>query len=204
MAKSDPIPELGGRTWEELEVSRHTNGRLMFADELRTRDERGVVQVVTKIRVCVPQPEDEIEARVRAAALFAHKKLDRKLDAKLFDEVEQLCLLARAIRTYDEPHSQLKDAEELARYDEGSLQDIQERINVYKAIQDPRDSDVSDDKFWRTVLVVGRTGNLLPLTDIGGREQHSFVLRMAREALLSPKGRSFAPSSETSTPAPSH
>lgn len=204
MAKGDPIPELGGRTWDELEVSRHDNGRLMFPDQLRRKNERGVIET-TKIRVCVPQPADNVEARVRAAVWFGSKKvLDRDKDKELFDEMEQVCLLAQAIRTYEAPHAQAYDAEELARFDEVSLHDIQERINVYKAILDPRDDDTSEEAFWRTVLAVGRTGNLLPLTDIAGRVQPSFVVRMAREASRSPTGKSFAPSPEISTPAPSN
>lgn len=203
MAKGDPIPELGGRTWDELEVSRHVNGRLMFPDELRRRNEKGAIEA-TKISVCVPMPEDNVEARVRAAAWFAKKKLDRKLDEDLFKEVEQVCLLAQAIRTREEPHSQAYDAEELARFDEASLHDIQERINAYKAILDPRESDVTEEKFWGLVLAVGRTGSVLPLSDIAGRVQPSCVVRMAKEALLSPTGRRFAPSLETSTPAPSN
>ncbi len=198
MAESKPIAELGGRTWEELEVSRHANGRIMFADELRKRNEKGQIES-EKIRVCVPQPEDIVEARIRAVAWFASKKLDRKLDGRLFDEIEQLCLLARAIRNYDD-HSQKYDAEDLARIDEASLHDIQERINVYKAILDPRDSDVTEERLWRLILDIGRAGNLLPLADIAGHEQHSCVLRMARAALLSPMGKSYVPSSGTSTP----
>jgi len=194
-----PLPEFGGRTWGELEVSRHENGRLMFADVLRMRNPAGIVEE-RKIRVCVPQPSDQIEARVAARALFAKKKLDAERDKDLFAEVEQLCLLARAIRTHEEPHAQKYDVEELAELDESSIHDVQERINAYKAMLDPREADITEDRFWRKVAELGRAGNMLPLTDIAGRAQPSFVLRMAREALLSPTGKSFARLFGISTP----
>jgi hypothetical protein len=203
MASSEPIAELGGRTWGELELKRHPNGRLMFPDALRRRTETGAIED-TKIRVCVPGPEEEIEARVKCRAIFVQRKLDPKEDKDLFAEVEQVCLLSLVIRTPDEPHPQAFAPEELLRYDEASLKDVLERINAYRAALEVRDTVIDEDKFWAVVREVGRTSSVLPLTGIAGHVQPSFVVRMAREALHSPKAKSSAPSSETSTPAPSH
>jgi len=200
---SEPIPELGGATWAELEVVRHGSGRLLFPDKLRRRNERGEV-IEIPVRVWVPNAGDHVEARLAARVWFASKKgLDPDRDKDLFDEMEQICLLARAIRTAAEPHPQFATHDELCDYDEHSLHDIQERVNVYKELVDPRVQVVDDATFWSTVAAVARRSTLLPLTGIAGRAQSSFLLRLAREALRSPTAPSSARSSESSTPAPS-
>ena len=197
-----PIDELGGKTWDELEVRRHEDGRLMFPGELRRRDEKGGV-VVRKVRVCVPVPSDHVAARVDAAAWFAKQKgLERDRDKDLFDEMEQLALLARAIRVHEPPHAQLLDHTELAGWDEASIQDIQERINIFKLLVDPREGELDDEQFWRDLLAVGRGATIAPLVDMSGPVQFSFILRMAKVALTSPEAQSWLRSSETSTPEP--
>lgn len=201
MADEKPIAELGGKSWSELEITQHENGRLMFPSVVRQREPSGAVKE-TKVRVCVPQPHDNIHAKVEARIWFGSlKALDPDRDRLLFDEMEQLCLLARSIRTFDAPHPQFCAHDELARYDEGCLHDIQERINGFKAALDPREADIDEKRFWELVQAVGRSRSIGPLLDIAGRAQPSCIVRMAKEALLSPTGRSFAASSETSTPA---
>ena len=198
--QDQPIPELGGRSWAELEAARHDSGKLMFRDQLRRRGPDGSPEV-TDVRVCVPSVQDHVQARVEAVAWFAKNAgLDRERDSELFDEVEQVCLLARCVRTAKAPHSQFADAEELGQYDEAALQDILGRLTVYKRLVDVREAVVTEDDFWLKVVAVAKAGHLLPLTDIAGHEQPSFIVRMAREACSSPTGRSWLQSSATSTP----
>lgn len=200
----EPIPELGGATFEELEIVRHESGRLLLPAVLRRRGPKGEL-VETKVRIWAPTPNDHVEARTQARVWFASKKhLDPDRDRALFDEMEQICLLARAIRTYEPPHAQFASHDELAGYDEHCLHDLQERVNAFKELLDPRVAVVDEATFWTVVLAVARRSTLLPLTDIGSRGQLSCILRMAREALLSPNAPSSRTSSESSTPAPSN
>jgi hypothetical protein len=191
------IPAFGGASWAELEITRHESGRLLFPDKIRRRDEHGNV-IEKKVRVWVPVPDDSVEARVQARVWFRSKDRDKDL----FEEMEQVCLLARAIRTFEEPHGQLLNHSELAAYDEGCLKDIQERINAYKALIEPREPITSEDAFWRMLSEVAKRGSILPLLDIVGHEQPSCIVRMAREALRSPTAPSWLQSAETSTPEP--
>ncbi len=201
--QDQPIPELGGRSWAELEVKRHDSGKLMFKDQIRRRAPSGKVEV-SNCRVCVPTPEDQVLARAATRVWFGeHEGLSVEHDQDLFDEMEQVCLLARAIRTPEEPHGQLEDHEELARYDEGSLQDLLGRMTVYKQLTDVRDTVEDENDFWTKVVAVARAGHLLPLTDIAGHAQPSFMVRMAREACNSPTAKPYVLSSEISTPEPS-
>ena len=69
-----PIKELGGRTWEELEVLEHADGQLMFPAELRRREKSGGVKT-TPVRVRVPSPDDHFKARKAAREWFEKLKL---------------------------------------------------------------------------------------------------------------------------------
>lgn len=197
MSKGDAA--FGGASWEELELITHESGRLLFPDKVRSRDAKGKV-TETKVVVWVPVPTDTVAARAEARRWFkTMPELDADRDKNLFEEMEQLCLLARAIRTFDDPHPQWKTHVELASCDEGSLKDIQERINAYKALIDPREPVTTEDAFWRMLSEVVRKRNILPLLDIVGHEQPSCIVRMAQEALSSPTAPSWLRSVESST-----
>jgi hypothetical protein len=200
--KDDPIPELGGRTWAELEVIDGESGHVLFRDQIRQRTKEGWKAI--DIRVRVTRPEDSLRARSDARVWFAALKLDPDRDQDMLAEIEQICLLSLAIRTAKPPHAQLATHEELARdFDEGSLQDVLGRINVYKHLLDPREPELDADTVFRKVVAVAEVGHLGPLTDIAGHEQPSFLLRMARLACDSPTVQSWLQSRESSMPGPS-
>lgn len=199
----EPIAELGGRTWEELEVQQHESGRLMFPERIRRRNAKGVVEE-TRVMVWIPNPSDNIRARVDARAWFAQlRHLDPDRDKAIFDELEQVCLLARAIRTEKPPHSQFCTHDELAEYDEPVLHDVLERINAYKALLDPREPVRDEESFWRLVVAVARSATILPLADTAGRDQSACIVRMALELCRSPTAQPWLRSFGISTPEPS-
>lgn len=199
----EPIPELGNRTWQELEPLKDDQGHLLFRDQLRRRNKDGTFEAIP-VRVRVPRPHHHGEARAQARAWGIRLKLDQDHDADMFAELEQLCLLSRAVRTDAPPHAQFADAEELAeRFDEGSLQDVLGRLPVYKRLLDPREQRIDDDKLFDVVVKVARQGHLGPLTDIAGHEQPSFLLRMAELACRSPTVQSWQLSQENLMPGPS-
>lgn len=184
-----------------LEILTHDNGQLLFPATLKKRDERGNV-VEKKVRIRVPNPGDLSKAYLRAVEFFAkNKKLNRKDDARFFDETEQLEILAISIRTWEDPHPQFQDREELVEWDDASLQDIQERINVFKLLVDPRIQVLDDEQFFRTALAIDKGQTMLPLGDMAGPAQLSFIMRSVSLALSSPTALSWLQPLETSTPA---
>jgi hypothetical protein len=194
---------LGGkRSWAELEVLPHESGRLTVPCELRKRGPDGKV-TATKVRVWAPTPEDHLKARVEAVGKFTKAKLDRVVDKDMFEQVEQLELLARCIRTFEAPFGQFVDTEELARYDEGSLHDIQERVNRFKEELDPRESVTTEEQFWKVLFQIAKLESAAPLADIVGHEQPSCVVRMALEACSSPRAQPWLQSLGISIPGPS-
>lgn len=196
----DRIAELGNRTWAELEIIPGEDGHMLVRDQIREREPASGAWRATEVRVRIPRPMDLIRARSDARAWFAKfKDLDVERDAELFEEMEQLCLLARSIRTATAPHAQLVECDELAtRYEEASLRDLLGRLRVYRDLLDPRVAVTDEDDFWHLIASVARVGHLGPLTDIAGHEQPSCVLFMARQALQSPTGQSWLQSQESS------
>jgi len=197
------IPELGNRTWAELEIIEHGDGTLLFADKLRKRNAKGGIDEIP-VRVCVVRSLKIIEARVETREWAKQLKLDPSLDRDMFDHLEQLTIVARAIRTVAPPYAQYTTKEELATdYDEASVWDIKGRIEAIRQMIDPRDSELTTDQIWSKVVAVARAGHLLPLTDIAGHEQLSFVVFTASQALKSPMGVAWLQSHGISTQEPS-
>jgi hypothetical protein len=206
MAKSPSakLPELDDRTWDELEVLPHNDGTLLFKDRIRKRVKSGAFEDVP-VRVRIVRPMQIAQARAEARQLFATiGGLDPERDADVFRELEQLCIMAHAIRHPDAPHGQFCTAEELGRdYDEGSLWDLKGRIEALRLMMDPRESNMGPDETWGRIAAIATKGNLLPLADIAGHEQASFTVFMASQALKSPTGVAWLQSFESSTRAPS-
>jgi hypothetical protein len=204
MVESKPIESLGGRTWAELEAIRGDDGHLLIPDELRQRNARSGKFESVPVLVRVPRAKDILIARADARVWMSKfKGLDPERDSDVFDEMEQLCLLARAIRD-PKTKAQLEPAEDLSdKVDDKSLEDLLGRLQVYRDLTDPRESDLTEEQLWTRVAEVVRAGHLGPLTGIAGPDQPSCVLFMAHQALQSPKGRAFVQSLGSSTPAPS-
>ena len=189
--------------WSELETERGAAGHVVVSDKLREFDPHKKAFVDTPIKVRVPRPHDLLQARVDAKACFLQWKLDTERDSDIFEETEQLCLLAKCIRDHA-TEAQLCDVEELPkRFDEGTLQDLLGRIRVYRDMLDPRERLTTEDDVFRKIVEVARKGHCLPLAGIAGFEQPSFIVTMAELAVTSPTVLAWSRSSETSTPAPS-
>lgn len=184
-----------GMSWEDMEVVYHENGALMFPTAVRKRGRSGEV-ISEKVYVRVPVPVEHMMARPEAREWCKKKGVDVALDPHLLDHVEDLALLAKAIRDL-KSHSQMYSLDEMLSLDEGSIRDIKERLNYFKDMLDPRDGIKNEEDFWKVVADVKRKKNLLPLADIVGHELPSFMLRTVLEASRSPRAPSFVQSLET-------
>lgn len=190
-----------GKTWEEIEVIEHGD-RLLFPDSIRRRSKSGAVEEI-KIAVRVPRKDERRAARLEAREWAKKSGVDPEKDPGLFEDLDTLCILARAIREAAPPYEQHQKAEWLeSHYDDGSLAQIWDRLQVYESMIDPRVDAPTEEKFWQCVLGIGRARNVLPLTEFAPRAQHSLILSMADQALLSPTLKSWLESRASSTPAP--
>lgn len=195
------VPELGNRTWEELEVVEHGDGHLLFKDFLRRKTPKGTFELV-EVRVRIVRMIEVAQARAECRAWCKELKLDEEKDRDVFSELEQVCILSHAIRAKEAPYPQLEDPRDLAlKYDEVSLMDMLGRIEALRWSIDPRVNLDTPDDVWTMVERVARAGHLRPLTDIAGPEQSSFIVFMANQALHSPTGVAWSQSRVSSTQA---
>lgn len=202
--KIERIAELGNRTWEELELLEHEDGSLLFKDYLRRRGTDGKI-VAVPVRVKIVRGLPLAKARQETREWCEQIKIDAEKDRDVFDNLEQVAILSHAIREPKDPFPQFATKEELIqKYDEASLLDIKERIEVYRQLLDPRESTMSGEQLWSKIFRVKEAGHLLPLTDIAGHELTSCIVFMACQALQSPTGAAYVRSLGNSTPEPSH
>jgi hypothetical protein len=198
----DPIAALRGKSWAELEAIEAADGRLLFADSIKRKRKDGTLEEVP-IKLRVLRKDERRKARAEARKWAEKEGLDTERDAKLFDDLDTVCILARAIRDSKEPHDQHMMAEELERsYDMRSLEELWSRYQVYEDLTDPRVNVLDDATFWAAVGACCRARNILPLTALGSLAQNDCILRMGEEALTSPSFKSFYSAFESSTPAP--
>jgi hypothetical protein len=191
---------LGGKAWEDLETLEF-GGRLYFPDVIKRRTQSGALEEVP-ICIRVPRKDEKRAARLDARAWASRLKVDTEKDSDLFDDMDSICILARAIRERNEPHDQFQLPDWLEEhFDSGSLAQLWDRLQWYEQMVDPRLAVMDEDQFWTTVLAIGRTHTALPLTDFGPDAQKSFVLSAALQALLSPTLKSYLESRGSSTPA---
>lgn len=198
----DPLAALRGKSWDELEAIEQADGRLLFPDAIRRRSKDGKL-VEEPVRLRLLRKDERRKARGEARKWAKEDGLDPDQEPALFEEMDNLCILARAIRSPTEPHEQHMLYQQLEKsYDGRSLQEVWDRYQIYEDMADPRTGVVDDKTFWAGVGAIAKAGNILPLAALGSLEQNEFIARMAREALLSPTLQSFVGQFESSTPEP--
>lgn len=196
------MPGVEGKTWDELEVL-ESSGRLLFPDSIKRR---GKTRQIEEVAICIRvlRKDEKRAARLEARAWASKLGVDVEKDRDIFEDLDTLCILARAIRERAAPHEQHQQAEWLeSHYDSGSLAQIWDRLSVYEQMIDPRLDEMSEDDFWRTVLSISSTRSPKALTDFVPRLQQSFIISMADQVLLSPTLKSFVASRDSSTAEPS-
>jgi hypothetical protein len=198
------IEWLDGKTAEDL-AAIEVAGRLLFPDRLLKPQKGGGFEEIP-VMIRVPRPQEVMEARGEAIRIFRKQGLDRKEDSELFEELDTLCNLARAIRSATPPHAQFITVEEMLSrdekgYDIPSLFDLWERVQFYRKNIDPRLIEFSEEDVVTAALAIDRVQNLGPLVGIAGSEVDSFVISMASLLAKCLMHKPSSPSTETSTPA---
>ena len=188
-------------TWTDVEAMEGEGGRTLFADKLNRRRPNGSLSD-EKILIRVPSGIDKVSARAEAREWFTSLKLDPDRDKSYVEQLEQMCLLAKAVR-HPDLQSQYLFRDDMAALDEMVLQDLQSKVLKYEALSDPRVSGLTEDELWKTILKVAKGANLGPLLDIAGPDQPSLVVRMAQEACHSATGKRWQQSFEISIREPS-
>lgn len=208
----DPLDILRAKSWEELEAIEYED-RVLYPDALRLRTAKGDVREIKVMVQVLRKPERRrafLEAvKIAQAAGVLPKEMPdfsnvraRAIDEQLFDDLDTLCIMARAIRDVEPPHVQHKTPEMLeAEYDMRSIEELWSRYKVYEDRSDPRLEITDEKRMWKATHAIAKAGNILPLTGAESLSQNACIVFMARQAVTSPRFKSFLASSDHSTPA---
>jgi hypothetical protein len=140
---------------------------VLFPDAIRSRGRRAAwSKRCRSASACCAKTSGA--RRGDADAWAKDEKLDRDRDPGLFDDMDTLCILARAIREPTAPYDQQTTYRLLeSTYDMRSLDELWSKYKIYEDLTDPRDGIQTDVEFWAVVGAMGRTRNILPLTECG-------------------------------------
>jgi hypothetical protein len=198
---------LAGKTETDLDVMEH-EGRAAVLEHVRRRDPKTHAVQNVPVRVWPPTHLEKVKARIEALGWLQQiaklssrptwKEAEELVGHEYIDQLDTVCLLARCARDEDAPEHQHMHYEDLDRhYGRASLLELWERVGAHAAEQDPRITELDEDRFWELLLAIDKMKSVLPLVVLGGDERDSFVLTMASRLASSRKRSSSSPSTET-------
>lgn len=201
--------QLAKKSWGELEAVERGD-HLLFPEKLWKRNKAGKFEV-TPIMVQVPRMGDMRKARALAHVIAREDGIDPKFDSHLFDDLENVCIMAYAVRDATSPYSFMfardkdtPDPRMLERkFDEGSLSHLWSRLAPYKQLLNPQLTRVTRDEFMAVIAAIAERRDIAPLLAIDGLARDSCIVTMACLLQSLMTRQSSSQSSESSTPEPS-
>lgn len=200
--------QLAEKTWEELGVAEQCD-RVLFPEEILRRQRDGKLRG-EPIMLRVPREPELRRARVAARQWAAEEKLDPKLDADLFDNLETFCILTLAIRNRQPDYEQwivagekndLVAAAKLLEknYDRGSIKQLWSKLEAYSNAVDPRPESFTEDQLLAVIAAIAKRRDISPLLAFGGQSQNDLLVAMASrlQSFLDPKFSSEPSDSST-------
>lgn len=200
------LGELARKTWDELEAVEHGD-YMLFPEKLWKRRKDGKFHV-TPVMVRVPRKDEMRLARALAHRIAKEDGIDPKIDAVQFDDLENVCVMAYAVRSPTFPYEFLfaaskddPDPRMLERkFDEGSLVQLWSKLATYKEMLNPRPGSVTREEYLALVAAIAERRDIRPLRVIDGSAQSSFIITTACLLHGLMMRLSSSPSFETSTP----
>lgn len=199
MAEENPVDRATRITldnWAALGVAEHA-GVLHMPASIRRRQGDGSTSDV-KVMLRNVTNEHRFRCRNQAREYAATMKLDPERDRDLVTEIENYAILTYAIRdpkSYDQHAPTL--GELISRYDAQSLVELWGVYNAWVELLDPRFGALDDEQLWQVIARIAKEKTIGPLVALAGYEQHTCIIAMASEALLSPRAPSWLRPPET-------
>jgi hypothetical protein len=183
--------------WDSLGVEEH-QGVLHLPASIKRRDKTGKVSD-RKVMLRNVTNAHRFTCRKIARAYAAKLELDLDRDADYILEIENYSILAYAIRepkTFDQHVPGVAELVDL--YESQSLAELWGIYNAWVEMLDPRYGALTDDQLWQAIARIAKEKNITPLVGMPGFEQHTCIVAMASQALLSPTRPSWLQPPETS------
>jgi hypothetical protein len=202
-----------GRKLEDLEI-RELDGEALFPDTITRIDFSTRKLFDQQVFMRVPQPFELARARIEALVWMA---TEAKRDAKSFgwddaerlfgkvyaEQIENICVLARALRKRSDPTMQYMTPENLQKcHPTPALWDAFNRLSMWRKQTDLRLTEeeiAKPDVFWRVIAAVAKAGHPGPLVVTDGLGVETFIVTSARQLHAYRMAQSSQPSAESST-----
>ncbi len=195
--------ELSAKKWEELEAFEHLD-QLHFPDVLHVRKQSGKFE---QLKVCfrVPRSKDLRTARAEAKRIAAEDGIDQEKDKGQFDDLENACILWRALRSTSAPYEPLFiDVEELETKIDRDVQKLAwQKLEGYRRVIDLRPAAITRKQCLMVVAMAAKKRDISPLLVFDGPAQTACIVFMASLLQRFLTGQPSSQSSESSTPEPS-
>ncbi len=184
--------------WESLGVVEN-DGVLHRPAEIRRREKGGGTSSVPVMLRNVTN-EHRFKARKQARTVAVEKfHLDLDRDADFVQEIENYSLLAYAMRDPKTFIQHVPGVEELVKlYDSQSLAEVWGVYEAWVEMLDPRYGQLDAEQLWQVIARISKEKQISPLAGLPGPAQHTCIVAMASQALLSPNRPSWLQPSETS------
>jgi hypothetical protein len=209
-AAGDTVAQwFAGKSYADLDAIEH-EGRPLYPDAIKRRSPKtGQIEEIS-VSVRVPNTIEKSRARLHALRWFT-EQLQRgemltiaeaiaHFGETYFNEIDNVAIMALAIRERKAPHGQFQSLEGLLRnYSIASLWDVWDRLNYYQDQEDPRMDELNEAEFWAAVEAIDKRRSLAPLLAMRGGARDSFIRSMAYQLASSRSRSSSWPSIETST-----
>jgi hypothetical protein len=206
----ESVPEhvaerLIGLDWAQLEVVEHA-GYLLFPDKIYKAQKSGKFKS-EDVMLRVPRWNEQRQARVKARELAAREGIDEEKDRDLFENLENMCIMAVAIRSPTEPYEPfISDVQGGAlalekTYDGPGLTQIWEKIDKLNDLINPAPEAITKAEMVALLAAISEARNILPLVAYAPGAQAFFIVTMADLLMSYLDPKSSSESSALSTAA---
>lgn len=176
--------------WDALGVEENA-GILHLPASIKRRTKTGAVSE-KKVMLRNVTNAHKFRCRNTARRYAGELELDLDRDRDYISEIENYSILAYAIREPKSFDQHVPGVAELVDlYESQSLAELWGIYNSWVEMLDPRFGEVTDEQLWLVIARVAKEKNITPLVGMPGFEQHTCIVAMASQALLSPNRPSW-------------
>lgn len=188
--------QLLDKSWGDLEVL-ESSGYLLFPAEIRKRKTDGSFEAIP-VRLRVPREPDLRAARVEARKAALDANLDLERDRDLIQDLEDIHILCKAMRSHEPPHEEFDPFPEHFEqfYYRASIMALLDQLENLSQLVNPRPDAIQDDEVMPLVMAIAEERNISPLAVYGPDAQAGFVLTMVDQLVNCMEQKSSSESSE--------
>ena len=173
---------------------------MLFPAQIYKRKNDGSFQKID-VMLRIPRENELRAARAEARAIATSDGLDLDRDKDLIDNIENICIMVKAIRNCTSPYESWEPDPRILekKYDRASLMQVWAKLEALTAVVNPAPDRISAEEIWAVVCRIAEEGNLLPLHVYGSEAQSICVITMAKQLVSLAGSKSSSEPSEPST-----